>query len=248
MSPFTIPPSSVRSIADDLIANKVSWAYYGEGWNTFVSNPTSPLDIYCNICNPFLYQTSIMTGTDANTGVPYRQQNLLDLPNFYSDLANGQLPAVAYVKPGGLSDGHPQTSKVSVFEAFVQNIVNAVKANPTLWADTAILVTVDEGGGRWDSGYTQQLDYFGDGPRIPMIVVSPYTTGGHVSHVYSDHASVPKFIEKNWNLPPITARSRDNLPNPVVVKSNPYVPTNGPSISDLTPVFNFTLTPSRTSK
>ena len=246
-SPFTIPPSSVRSIADDLIANQVSWAYYGEGWSTFVSNPTSPLDIYCNICNPFLYQTSIMTGTDANTGVPYRQQNLLDLPNFYSDLANGQLPAVAYVKPGGLSDGHPQTSKISVFEAFVQNIVNAVKANPTLWADTAILVTVDEGGGRWDSGYTQQLDYFGDGPRIPMIVVSPYTTGGHVSHVYSDHASVPKFIEKNWNLPPITGRSRDNLPNPVVVKSNPYVPTNGPSISDLVPVFNFTATTSKTS-
>lgn len=239
VSPYTIPPSPVRSIADSLNAAQISWGYYGEGWSTFVSNPTSPFDLYCNICNPFLYQTSIMTGTDPNTGIPYRQQNLFDLPTLYSDIASGSLPAVTYVKPNGLNDGHPQTSKLSIYEAFVQNIITAVKANPALWADTAILVTVDEGGGRWDSGYTQQLDYFGDGPRIPMIVVSPYSTGGHVSHVYSDHASVPKFIEANWGLSPITARSRDNLPNPVTQKSNPYVPTNGPSISDLVSVFSF---------
>lgn len=236
VSPFTVPPSSTPSIADVLIAHNVSWAYYGEGWNVFVATPTSPLDLYCNICNPFLYQTSIMTGTDPNTHVPYRQQNLLDLPNFYSDVAQNKLPAVSYVKPNGLNDGHPETSKLSVFEAFVKNIVTAVQASPE-WASTAILITVDESGGYWDSGYVQQLDFFGDGPRIPMIVVSPYSAGGHVSHVYGDHASVPKFIEANWGLPTISNRSRDNLPNPVTVSNNPYVPTNGPSISDLMPVF-----------
>jgi len=239
VDPFTIPPSSTPSIADSLIAAKVSWAYYGEGWNTFVANPQSPFDIYCNICNPFLYETSIMTGTDPNTGVPYRQQNLLDLPNFYTDLANNALPAVVYIKPSGLNDGHPQTSKVSVFEAFVQNIVSKVQANPTLWASTAIMITFDEGGGFWDSGYVQQIDFFGDGTRIPMLIVSPYTTGGHVSHVYSDHASVPKFIEANWGLKPITARSRDNLPNPIVDADKPYVPKNRPALSDMMAAFHF---------
>jgi phospholipase C len=71
-----------------------------------------------------------------------------------------------------------------------------------------------------------------------MIIISPYSTGGHVSHVYSDHASVPKFIEANWGLPPISGRSRDNMPNPVT-GSNPYVPTNGPAIGDLIAAFNF---------
>ena len=62
------------------------------------------------------------------------------------------------------------------------------------------MITFDEGGGYYDSGYVQPLDYFGDGTRIPLIVVSPYTRPGHISHDYSDHVSILKFIERNWNL------------------------------------------------
>jgi phospholipase C len=98
---------------------------------------------------------------------------------------------------------------------------------------------VDEGGGYWDSGYMQPLDFFGDGPRIPLIVVSPFSRGGRVVHSYGDHASILKFIEKNWGLAPITHRSRDNLPNPVARQGNPYVPVNAPAISDLIDMFNF---------
>src|SRR5947208_16459066 len=90
-----------------------------------------------------------------------------------------------------------------------------VHANPRLWSSTAIFVTVDEGGGYYDSGYVQPLDFFGDGTRIPLIVVSPYTNPGHVSHNYSDHVSILNFIEHNWVLPTISGRSRDNLPNPM---------------------------------
>ena len=43
-----------------------------------------------------------------------------------------------------------------------------------LWANTAIFVTFDEGGGYYDSGYVQPLDFFGDGTRIPLIIVSPF--------------------------------------------------------------------------
>jgi hypothetical protein len=50
----------------------------------------------------------------------------------------------------------------------------------------------------YDSGYIQPLDFFGDGTRIPLIIVSPFAQGGHVSHSYSDHVSLVKFIERNW--------------------------------------------------
>jgi phospholipase C len=70
-------------------------------------------------------------------------------------------------------------------------------------------------------------------------VVSPFSTGGHVNHTYSDHVSFLKFVEKNWNLPPVAEDSRDNFPNPIVAASNPYVPLNGPAIGDLMDVFTF---------
>jgi phospholipase C len=152
---------------------------------------------------------------------------------------SGVLPAVSWVKPSGLVDGHPASSKFNLFEGYAKKIVDVVKANPKLWADTAIFITVDEGGGYYDSGYTQPLDFFGDGTRIPLIVVSPYSKGGHISHSYSDHVSTLKFIEKNWDLKPLTSRSRDNLPNPRAGEDNPYVPVNSPAIGDLMDLFDF---------
>ena len=116
-----------------------------------------------------------------------------------------------------------------------------MKANPSLWNDTAIFITFDDGGGYWDSGYVQPIDFFGDGTRIPMIVVSKYATGGHINHTYADHASAVKFIEANWRLRPITGRSRDNLPNPRPRKHNPYIPTNSPAIGDMMDMFKFSV-------
>jgi phospholipase C len=231
---FTIPPSSVRTIGDLLIDNGVSWVYFGDGWNAYVSNPYAyqPGEEYCNICNFEQYATSIMTNPT------YRTNYLADTATLYAGIQSGNLPAVSFVKPSGLVDGHPSSSKLILFEGFVKKIVDGVTANPTLWANTAILITFDEGGGYWDSGYVQPLDFFGDGTRIPMIAVSKYSTGGHISHTYADHLTVDKFIEANWGLPPITGRSRDNLPNPVT-QSNPYIPVNSPAIGDLMDLFNF---------
>jgi phospholipase C len=239
---FTIPPSSVRSIGDELIAKNVSWKYYGDQWNNYVPDPYqlnfgaigAKSDEYCTICNPFQYDTSIM----ANPSI--RKAHIQDTANLYDDIASGSLPAVSIVKPSGLVDGHPASSKLDLFEGFTKKIVNAVKSNPTLWKDTAIFITFDEGGGYYDSGYVQPLDYFGDGTRIPLIVVSPYSKGGHISHEYSDHVSILKFIEANWGLETITGRSRDNFPNPVNASGNPYVPVNSPAIDDLFSLFTFT--------
>ena len=105
------------------------------------------------------------------------------------------------MKPSGFVDGHPASSKLDLFEGFVKKIVDGVQANPALWQSTAIFVTFDEGGGYYDSGYVQPVDFFGDGTRIPMLLISPYTTPGHISHQYNDHVSILKFIEYNWSLP-----------------------------------------------
>jgi phospholipase C len=235
LSPFTIPPTSQKSIGDDLVAHHVPFKYFGEDWDLYVTDPTesNTFDEYCNICNPFQYQTQFM-GTQAA-----RETYMADTTELYADIDTGNLPPVSIVKPSGFNDGHPASSKLDLFEGFTKKIVDQVKANPALWADTVIFITEDEGGGYYDSGYIQPVDFFGDGTRIPLLVVSKYSTGGHVSHEYGDHVSIEKFIEKNWNLPPISGRSRDNLPNPIQKESNPYVPTNSPAIGDLTDDFNF---------
>jgi len=234
-SPFTIPPSNVKSIGDSLVAKNVPFKYYGEGWNLYVTDPTesNTFDRYCNICNPFQYQTQFM-GTLAT-----REKYIADTTQLYEDIDTNNLPPVSIVKPSGFNDGHPASSKLDLFEGFVKKVVSQVKANPDLWADTAIFVTFDEGGGYYDSGYIQPVDFFGDGTRIPLIVISKYAKGGHVSHEYGDHVSLIKFIEKNWGLSPITARSRDNLPNPIQKDSNPYIPTNSPALGDLSDSFQF---------
>ena len=240
--PFTIPPTSQRSIGDVLLENNISWKSYNDQWDNYLNDkyqlnyfkvgPKS--DSYCNICNGFQYQTQIMTNSEIRT------QHITDTDQLYQDIRNGHLPAVSFVKPSGWVDGHPASSKWDLFEGFVKKIVDMVQANPRLWSTTAIFVTVDEGGGYYDSGYVQPLDFFGDGTRIPLIVVSPYTRPGYISHNYSDHVSILKFIEHNWGLPAISGRSRDNLPNPTYDPMvSRYVPTNRPAISDLFDLFNF---------
>jgi phospholipase C len=231
---FTIPPTSVKHIGDALMAANVSFKYYGDGWNLNLSDPNflNPLDAYCNICNPFQYASDIMTNGTL------RQEHIQDLANFYEDVKAGELPAVSIIKPSGFVDGHPASSKLDLFEGFTKKIIDTVQASPE-WSSTAVFVTFDEGGGYYDSGYVQPLDFFGDGTRIPLIIVSPFTKGGHVNHSYADHVSLTKFIERNWGLTPLTARSRDNYPNPTTTKSNPYVPTNSPALDDLFDAFNF---------
>ncbi len=243
-TPFTVPPSSTPSIGDDLNNARVSWKYYGDQWSRYVNDPYqlnwgyngSSADEYCNICNPFQYDTSIMSNPAQVAA------HIQDTLNLTSDITNGTLPAVSFVKPSGYVDGHPSSSKLDLFEGFVKNIVDQVEASPYA-KDTVILITEDEGGGYYDSGYVQPVDFFGDGTRIPLIVVAnprylPLRAAGYISHKYADHVSIIKFIERNWNLPPVTRRSRDNFPNPVQLPGS-YAPLNTPALDDLFDFFDF---------
>jgi phospholipase C len=173
------------------------------------------------------------------TSAKLRTEHIQDTDKLNSDIKNNTLPAVSIVKPSGYTDGHPASSKLDLFEGFVKKIVTDVQANPSVWKDTAIFITFDEGGGYYDSGYVQPVDFFGDGTRIPLLAVSPYSHQGNVGHVYYDHVSLLKFIERNWSLPPVTKRSRDNLPEPKTASGNPYVPVNSPALGDLFGLFDF---------
>lgn len=236
---YTFPPQSQPTVADLLTNHSVSWKWYtgGRDLNDFVADyfPGIATDVlqlldYNNLGDPLVANQRVMTGSMAN--------NLQSLVNFYSDVNNNTLPAVSWVIPPTLESGHPGASAPVFYEGFLSSLVSKVQANPTLWQDTAIIVTSDEGGGYFDTGPIQLLDFFGTGPRISMIVVSPYAKQGYVDHSYSDHTSIMKFIEKNWKLPTISSQSRDNLPNPVQ-PNNAYLPTNAPAIGDMSGLFEF---------
>ncbi|HEY6241077.1 MAG TPA: alkaline phosphatase family protein [Burkholderiales bacterium] len=235
-----VPPSTRRTIGDALSDKGISWAYFGGAYNAAVNlanGSTNPADAvgaaYCQICNPFQYSKSIM-------GDPLqRAMHVKDTADLLAGIRGNTLPAVSFAKPDGLLDGHPQSSKLGLFEAYLKNILDTLDGNPRLKAKTAVFVVFDEGGGYWDSGFLQPLDFFGDGPRIPFLAISEFSRGGHVSHGYTDHVSILKFIERNWRLAPLTARSRDNLPNPRARWDNPYVPVNMPAIGDLFDLFHF---------
>ena len=242
----SIPPSNVRTIGEALNDKGISWAYYGGAYNAAVElqklkeagqttgDPSILIgSAYCNICNFESYTNAIMGNTAQ------RNAHIKDATDFFAAVDDGSLPAVSFVKPDGLLDGHPASSKEDLFEAMTKKIVDHLTANKDLFASTVLFITMDEGGGYYDSGYIQPLDFFGDGPRIPLIAVSPFTRGGHISHTYTDHVSILKFIERNWDLKPLTHRSRDNFPNPRVDDDNPYVPLNSPAIGDLFDLFDF---------
>jgi acid phosphatase len=231
--PCIVPPSTIPTIGDELSAHGISWKYYGEGFD-FANNPFPPDPrglLYEAVADAFQYSKSIMTTS--------LRDNLQDLGPFFDDVQNGALPAVSFVKPDGLIDGHPGTSNPPLAEGFIRTIINTVQGNPKLWKQTAIVIIFDEAGGYYDSGYVQPIDFFGDGPRVPLIVVSPFAKHGYVDHTYGDHASILKFIEYNWRLRPLSGRSRDNLPDPAASANDPYVPTNSPAIGDLLTLFSF---------
>jgi len=238
---FTLPPQGARTIADVLTKHGVSWKYYsadrGDDVTAFahdVDGVPLPFHSYCGICDPLTGYISIMRN-------PSEEAKLQNYGAFLNDVHNGTLPSVSWVRPFEALAGHPADSTTNLYELFLADLINQVKANPALWGSTAIVITTDEGGGYYDSGDVQAADFFGDGTRIPLIVVSPFAKKGYVDHVNNDHVSILKFIERNWRLPTVTTMSRDNLPNP---RSRDWDDRrhhdfDGPAIGDLTSLFTF---------
>jgi phospholipase C len=239
---YVYPPQTVRTIGEALSDRGVSWGWYTGGRDD--ADLQQELQVgRLSLAAARRLQYNVLgdplVGSQIIMSHPQLRAHLKGLASFAAELQAGTLPAVCFVVPKVLDSGHPGSSVLSSYEAFVGDIVAKVQAQPQIWAHAAIIATLDEGGGHFDSGYIQPLDFFGDGTRVPLLVISPYARAGHIDHVYNDHISVLKFIEHNWGISPLTARSRDNLPDPVTTPQDPYRPVNSPAIGDLMTLFDF---------
>ena len=123
---------------------------------------------------------------------------------FAVDAQNGQLPAVSWLIPPFSVSEHPPNS-LCQGENWTAAQLNAVMQGPD-WNSTVVFITWDDFGGFYDHVAPPQLDQFGLGPRVPLLIISPYAKAGYVSHTVYEHSSVLKLIETRYHLPPLTAR------------------------------------------
>jgi phospholipase C len=105
-------------------------------------------------------------------------------------------------------DDHPGYSDSALSEALVAREVNAI-AHSKYWAQSVIIITYDESEGDYDHVAPTFVEFdpqglpLSRGPRIPLIIISPYARSHEVSHESGDHASVIKFIDLIYGLPPL---------------------------------------------
>ncbi len=123
---------------------------------------------------------------------------------FFEDIRSRQLPEVSWVVPNGPESEHPPADSVRGMW-YVTSLVNAVMDSP-YWKDTVIIITWDDYGGFYDHVAPPQVDRYGYGPRVPCLVISPYTKPGHISHTAYDFTSPLRLIEEKFGLKPLTAR------------------------------------------
>jgi acid phosphatase len=239
---YTYPPQTVPTIAEALTKRGVSWKWYiGARDAADLRTEMRTLHLSLEAARRVQYNPDgdPLRASQVVMTRPELRSRIQGLSAFYRDLERGTLPAVSFVVPKARESGHPGFSEVASYENLVHDIVQRVQQRQQLWAHAAIIATTDEGGGYFDSGYIQMIDFFGDGPRVPLLVISPFARHGHVDHTYNDHASILKFIERNWRVDPLSTRSRDNLPNPLADADDAYRPRNAPAIGDLMTLFDF---------
>ncbi len=200
-------PTYTPTIGDRLDAAGVSWKWYAGGWTNALKGQADPLFQYHH--QPFAYYANYAP-FNAD-GTPNAQTNSLLNPNAHlqdqsalsTDLANGTLPAVTFIKQLGPNNEHPGYASLLQGQQATADLVHAIQ-NSSAWAHTAIVITYDENGGRWDHvAPPANNGPWGDGTRVPSIVISPYAKMGFVDHTQHDTLSILKTIEQRFNLQPL---------------------------------------------
>jgi len=135
---------------------------------------------------------------------PVWQRNIGIADQFVAEARAGQLPTVSWVLPPGAQSEHPPNG-ICQGETWTIEAVNFVMQGAD-WSFTVILITYDDFGGFYDHVAPPQVDQFGLGPRVPLLIISPFAKQGYISHTQYEHASVLKFIETRYHLPALTAR------------------------------------------
>jgi len=192
-----LPEQTAPTIGDRLSEQRISWAWYSGGWNTAVLGHADPLFQFHH--QPFAYYANYADGT------PGRADHLKDEGDFYTDVMGGKLPAVTFIKPLGPDNEHPGYATLLNGPQHAADLVSTIQ-NSQYWNDTAVIITYDEHGGRWDHVAPPTIDKWGPGLRVPTIIISPFAKKGFVDHTQYDTSSILKLIEERWSLPPLGTR------------------------------------------
>jgi phospholipase C len=126
------------------------------------------------------------------------------------DIQANRLPPVTWITPRFQLSEHPEYNFCHG-ENWTTEVIDAIMRSP-IWEDTAIFVTWDDYGGFYDHVPPRQIDPFGFGIRVPMLLISPYARDGFVSQELGEFSSVLRFIEDNWGLSKLTKRDRRATP------------------------------------
>ena len=165
---------------------------------------------------------------------PLWAERVTDFTNFKTDAQNDALPAVSWLTPNVYYSEHPSAS-VCTGENWTVDQINAIM-NSSSWNSTVIFLTWDDFGGFYDPVYPPQPDYYGLGPRVPMIIISPYVKPGFVTHTQYEFSSVLSFIERRFKLGNLSQRDLNaanmtdafnftNAPMPPLVLNQRTCPT-----------------------
>ena len=180
-----LAPISAPTIFGQLQSRGISWRYYS---------------------SPGLLVAPLPTYFPEVASHPDMKARVVPIDDFSKDLSSGNLAQVVFVDPSEdfLISEHPPRD-VTVGESWTKAMMDAIMSS-SWWSSTAIFLTWDESGGFYDHVPPPQVDSWGYGFRVPMIVVSPYARHGWVDHGVMDHTSMMRFIADNWMLPYLTSR------------------------------------------
>ena len=175
---------NVSTIANELQAANDSWAYY----SPYQAGNENALGIVSSIAD----NATMMANLKPTEDLPHRHAGRQDARRLLPDRQRHR---------------RTSTRRISVEsgEQWVESIVGAIQASP-YWGSTVILLTWDDYGGWYDHVVPPQVDKYGDGFRVPLLMVSPFAKQGYIDHTFSDHTSILKFIERVFGLPPLTQR------------------------------------------
>jgi phospholipase C len=186
------PCFEYQTVADRLQAAGVSWRYYApqRGQQGYI---WSALDAIGHVRRSSLWTDHVMA--DAQ---------------FLDDASNGRLPAVSWIVPDFSVSDHPSRAgfgdtSVCTGENWTVNHINAIMQGGN-WPSTVIVLVWDDYGGFYDHVPPPSVDTYGLGPRVPMIVLSPYVKEGSISHTTYEMSSVLQLIENRFKLKALTQR------------------------------------------
>ena len=210
----------IRAIVADG-APRVPWGWFQEGYDSEPTDGGAAVQNGSHASYVTHHNGPQYFGYIANN--PHERSNLHGLEDFFDSLSGGTLPegGVYYVK-GGMhniyelrpsfpdskvqmaflgDDDHPGYSDAQISEALIAQEINAI-AHSKYWNQSAIVVTWDDSEGDYDH-VPPPLRSFGpdgsvtsDGPRIPLLLISPYAKTGVIDHSVGDHGSVVKFVDE----------------------------------------------------